>query len=63
MLLLSFCNVEQSMYIKNSADLILPYLEVDAIFFEYRDVIKVATCFHSHDNYKWYSTDVCGKCE
>ena len=51
------------MYIENSADPILPFLEVDAIFFEYRDVIKAATYFHGHDDYKWRSTDVCGKCE
>ena len=63
MLLLSFCNIEQSTYIKNSTDLILPCLEVGVIFFEYRDVIKAATCFHGHDDYKWHSADVCGKCE
>ena len=63
MLLLSFCNVEQSTYIENSADPILPRLEVGAIFFEYRDVVKVATCFHGHDDYKQCSTDVCGKYE
>ena len=40
------------MYIENSADLILSCLEVGAIFFEYRDVIKMATCFHGHDDYK-----------
>jgi len=51
------------MYIENSADPILSHLEVSAIFFEYRDVIKMATCFHSHDDYKWRSADVCGKCE
>ena len=62
-LLLFFCNVEQSMYIENSADLILLCLKVGAIFFKYRDVIKAATCFHSYDDYKWHSTDVCRKCE
>ena len=51
-LLLSFCNVEQFTYIKNSADLILPYLEVGVIFFKYRDVINTATCFCDYDNYK-----------
>ena len=60
-LLLSFCNVEQSTYIENSADPILLRLEVSTIFFEYRNVIKVATCFCSHDDYKWRSADVCGK--
>ena len=45
MLLLFFCNVEQSTYIENSTDPILPCLEVGAIFFKYRDVIKAATCF------------------
>ena len=39
------------MYIENSADLILPCLEVGAIFFKYRNIIKAATCFCSHDDY------------
>ena len=60
-LLLFFCNVEQSTYIKNSPDPILLHLEVGAIFFKYRDVIKVATYFHGHDDYKQHSTDICGK--
>ena len=51
------------MYIENSTDPILPHLEFGAIFFEYRDVIKVATCFYGHDNYKQHSTNVCEKCE
>ena len=51
------------MYIENSTDPILPHLEVGVIFFEYRDVVKVATCFHSHDDYKCCSTDICKKCE
>ena len=33
------------------------------IFFEYRDVVKAATCFCGHDDYKWCSADICGKCE
>jgi len=63
MLLLSFCNVKQSTYIENSADPILPHLEVGAIFFKYRNVVKVATYFHGHDDYKQHNTDICGKCE
>ena len=62
-LLLFFCNVEQSMYIENSTDLILPHLKVNTIFSEYRNVIKMATCFHGHDDYKQCSVNVCRKCE
>ena len=51
------------MYIENSADPILPCLEVGAIFFEYRDIIKTATCFRGHDDYKHCNADVCEKCE
>jgi len=36
---------------KNYLDPGLLHLEVGAIFFEYRNVVKIATCFCGYNNY------------